>query len=98
MTLKPWHLKIGLAAGIFILAAYLGAIIFGDNGLMELNRKKAQLEKIQAENQGIEKKNQALYRRVNRLKNDPAYLEHVVRQQLHVVGEDQLVFKFKSHN
>jgi len=96
MTLKPWHLKIGLAAGIFILAAYLGAIIFGDNGLMELNRKKAQLEKIQAENQGIEKKNQALYRRVNRLKNDPVYLEYIIRRELSLVGEDEIVFKFKK--
>ncbi len=96
MTFKPWQLKIGLAAAILILAAYLGAILFGDNGLIALNRKKAQLEEIQAENRVIEKDNRALYRRVNRLKNDPAYLEYIIRQELSLVGEDEIVFKFEK--
>ncbi|MFP4225823.1 MAG: FtsB family cell division protein [Desulfobacterales bacterium] len=96
MTFKPWQLKIGLAAAILILAAYLGAILFGDNGLIELNKKKARLEEIQAENQAIEKDNRALYRRVNRLKNDPAYLEYIIRQELSLIGEDEIVFKFKK--
>ena len=98
MTFKPWQLKFGLAAGIVILAAYLGATIFGDNGLMDLNRKKAQLKKIQAENQVIEKDNLVLYRRVNRLKNDPTYLEYIIRQELSLVGEDEIVFKFRSED
>ena len=98
MTFKPWQLKLGLAAAILILMAYLGAIIFGDNGLMDLNRKKAQLKKIQAENQAIEKDNLALYRRVDRLKNDPAYLEYIIRQELSLVGEDELVFKFRAED
>ena len=98
MTFKPWQLKIGLAAGILILAAYLGATIFGGNGLMDLNRKKAQLKKIQAENQVIEKDNLVLYRRVNRLQNDPTYLEYIIRQELSLVGEDEIVFKFRSED
>jgi len=98
MRVKPLYLKLAMVVGILFLLYYLGGIVAGDNGLMDLNRKQARLEKIQTENKRIERENQALYRRVNRLKNDPAYLEHVVRQQLHVVGEDQLVFKFKSHN
>ena len=98
MHVKPLYLKLAMVVGILFLVYYLGGIVAGDNGLMDLNRKQARLEKIQAENERIERENQALYRRVNRLKNDPAYLEHVVRQQLHVLGEDQLVFKFKSDN
>ena len=96
MTIKPLHLKIGLTAGLFILAAYFMVIIFGDNGLIDLNRKKARLNKIQAENQAIEKENLRLYRRVNRLKNDPEFLEYIIRQELYLIGEDELVFKFKS--
>ena len=96
MTIKPFHLKIGLAAGIFILAAYFMVIIFGDNGLIDLNRKKTRLKEIQAENQAIEKENFRLYRRVNRLKNDPEFLEYIIRQELSLIGEDELVFKFKS--
>ena len=98
MSVKPLYFKLAILVGIVFLLYYLGDIVAGDNGLMDLNRKQARLEKIQTENKRIERENQALYRRVNRLKNDPAYLEHVVRQQLHVVGEEQLVFKFKSDN
>ena len=96
MTIKPLHLKLGLAAGICILAAYFGIIIFGDNGLIDLNRKKARLNKIQTENQALEKENLALYRRVNRLQNDPEFLEFIIRQELFLIGEEQIVFKFKS--
>mgnify|MGYP006290061803 FL=1 len=98
MSVKPLYFKLAILVGIVFLLYYLGDIVAGDNGLMDLNRKQARLEKIQTENKRIERENQALYRRVNRLKNDSAYLEHVVRQQLHVLGEDQLVFKFKSDN
>ena len=98
MSVKPLYLKLAMVIGIVFLLYYLGDIVAGDNGLMDLNSKHARLEQIQTANKQIERKNQALYRRVNRLKNDPAYLEHVVRQQLHVVGEDQIVFKFNSDN
>jgi len=97
-SVKPLYLKLAIAVGILFLIYYMGGIVAGDNGLMDLNRKQTRLERIQATNKRIERENQALYRRVNRLKNDPAYLEHVVRQQLHLVDEDQLVFKFKSEN
>lgn len=96
MTIKPLHLKIGLAIGIFILVAYFGVIIFGDNGLLDLNRKRERLHAIQAENKTIEKESINLYRRVNRLKNDPDYLEYIIRRELCVIGEDQIIFKFNS--
>lgn len=98
MSVKPLYLKLAMVIGIVFLLYYLVDIVAGDNGLMDLNSKQARLEQIQTANKQIERENQALYRRVNRLKNDPAYLEHVVRQQLHVVGEDQIVFKFNSDN
>ena len=98
MSAKPLYIKLAMGIGILFLLYYLGGIVAGDKGLMDLNHKQARLEEIKAANKQIERENQALYRQVNRLKNDPTYLEHVVRKQLHVVGEDQLVFKFKSDN
>jgi len=98
LRLKPLYLKIGLAIGIFVLVAYLGIIVFGDNGLLDLNRKKERLRAIQAKNRTVEKESVDLYRRVTRLKNDPLYLEYVIRQELCVVGEDEIVFKFNSRD
>ncbi len=96
MTLRPVHIKIGLLVGILLLVAYFGRIALGDHGWLELNRKKQRLETIEAANSAIEDENLRLYRRVNRLKNDPEYLEYIIRRELSVIGEDQIVFKFES--
>lgn len=96
MTTKPSHLKIGLAATVFILVAYFGVIIFGDNGLLDLNRKKERLYTIQAKNKAIENKSINLYRKLDRLTKDTNYLEYIIRQELCFVGEDEIVFRFDS--
>jgi cell division protein FtsB len=98
MTLRPFHLKIAMAAALLFLAAYFAGAVFGENGLADLNRKQSRLEKIRTENDRLEKENRDLYRRVSRMKTDPVYLEHVIRHQLSVVGSDQIVFKFASDN
>ncbi|MFO7838391.1 MAG: septum formation initiator family protein [Desulfosalsimonadaceae bacterium] len=89
-------LKTGLICGVLFLLLFLGFSVLGDNGLLDVIRKKDRLHAIEAKNQKIERQNQDLYRRVRRLKNDPRYLEYVIRQQLSVVGPEQIVFKFES--
>ncbi len=89
-------LKIGLISGVLFLLFFLGYAVLGDNGLLDVIRKKEHLHAIEAKNQKMESRNQELYRRVKRLKTDPRYLEYVIRQQLSVVGPDQIVFKFES--
>ena len=96
ISFKPMHIKIGIAICVLFLIYYLGGSVFGENGLMDLKRKQAQLECVENTNRRIEEKNRELYRQVDRLKNDPAYLEHVVRQQLCVVDKEELVFIFQS--
>jgi len=98
MMLRPFHIKLGLVSGTLILVAYCGGIVLGNHGLLDLNRKRQHLKTIQAENRTIEKGNLMLYRRVDRLKNDPEYLEFIIRQELSVIGEDQIVFKFETGN
>ncbi|MCF8023864.1 MAG: septum formation initiator family protein [Desulfobacteraceae bacterium] len=78
-----------LAAGIYLLA-----IIFGDRGLMELKSMHKDLRAVQEKNARIEEENTALYRTINRLKNDPEYIEYTARRELHMVAPDEIVFKF----
>lgn len=89
-------LKIGLISGVLFLIFFLGYAVWGDNGLLDVIRKKEHLHAIEAKNRQIESRNQDLYRRVKRLKTDPRYLEYVIRQQLSVVDPEQIVFKFQS--
>lgn len=91
-------------ADIFLWAAalamgiYLVAIIFGDHGLLELKSMRQSLNTVQEKNTRLEKENRALYRTINRLKNDPEYIEQIARQELHMVARDEIVFKFVTDN
>jgi len=38
-----------------------------------------------------------MYRTIDRLQNDPAFLENVARQELGMIRSDELIFKFKSN-
>jgi cell division protein FtsB len=44
----------------------------------------------------LEKKNRALYGNIQRLKNDPEYIENIARTELGMVGKDELVYQFRK--
>ncbi|MFP4452767.1 MAG: FtsB family cell division protein [Desulfosalsimonas sp.] len=91
---KSTKADICLWAAAFAMGIYLLAIVFGDHGLLTLKSMKENLISVQNENARLEKENMALYRAINRLKNDPEYIKHIARQELHMVADDEIVFKF----
>lgn len=78
------------------LAVYLLVIVFGDQGLLELKSMQKQLNAIKQENAVLERQNAELYRSINRLKNDPAYIEQTARRELQLVRPEEIVFKFET--
>ena len=76
----------------------LGAlIVFGDNGLSELNRLKRELAGIIGENEEVSNENLSLYQEIDRLKNDYEYIENVARDQLGVIKRDEVIIKVKEN-
>ncbi|MCG6974574.1 MAG: septum formation initiator family protein [Desulfobacterales bacterium] len=71
-------------------------IIFGENGLTDLYRLKAKRDRIVKQTGELTKKNLSLYREIERLKNDPKYLENVARKELGVIGKDEVIIKVKK--
>ena len=47
-------------------------------------------------NHELIQKNLSLYREIERLKNDPEYVENVARNELGVIGKDEVVIKVKK--
>ncbi len=70
-------------------------IVFGENGLTDLNRLKIKKDDLSLKNEELTKKNLSLYREIERLKNDPGYVENVARQELGVIGKDEVIIKVK---
>jgi cell division protein FtsB len=91
---KPVYFKIGLVLGVLILIGYVSLIFIGKNGLGDLNAMKQELQNINIKNEEIRQENVEIYRKIERLKTDPVYMENIAREELKMIGEKEMVFKF----
>ena len=66
-------------------------IVFRDNGLVELSRLRAQERSLADQNETFARENVSLYRTIDRLKNDPVYIESVARNELGMVGKNDVI-------
>lgn len=71
-------------------------IILGDNGLIDLNILKKQKNTLIEENQKIQQEISSLSTEIDRAKNDPVYIEAVARQELGMIGKDEVILKFNK--
>ena len=88
--------KILLSFAILALSSLLFFVIFGENGLADLNLLKQERNLLLEKNRELEQKNIALYREIHRLKNDLKYIESVARRELGMIGKDEVIFKLKN--
>lgn len=88
--------KVALAAVILLLFNLFLVVIFGENGWVDYRRVRRERERMIGVNDEINRENLALYREIDRLKNDLEYLENVARQELGMIGKNEMIIKFKS--
>jgi len=93
---KPVHVKITLVFALLILISCVAIIIFGDNGLNDLNAMKQELKHLKEQNKALQRQNIKMHRMVKRLKEDPEFIENIARQELKMIGEDEVAFKFQK--
>ena len=86
---------VGISAGMIIFAL-MGLICFSDKGLMDMRQMNAIKADIERKNVEIQVENKELYRKINRLKTDMSYIENIARQEMGMVGEEDVVLKFKD--
>lgn len=80
-----------LAGTAVVLFNLMLLMVFGDNGLVELARMRAQEHSLADQNEALARENVELYRTIGRLKNDPVYIESVARNELGMVGKDDVI-------
>jgi cell division protein FtsB len=79
-------------AGV-LLFSLLFFIIFGEHGLIDLNTLRNEKDQLAEKSEQLTRKNLSLSVEIDRLKHDPKYIENVARQELGMVGEDELILK-----
>jgi len=91
---KNWLLTLVLCISLLILPImWLG---FGKNGFLNLYRMELERQANIKRVQQISRDNQALMDEIQRLKSDDRYIEAVARRELGLVGERDLVYRFKA--
>lgn len=93
--MKP-NEKILLSSVILLMFFIFLFILFGNNGLFDLRLLKQEKNRLIEKNDGLNQKNLLLYREIERLKNDLEYVEHMARQELGMVGQDEVVVKINE--
>lgn len=81
---------------IVVIFSMTVLIMFGDKGLADLNILKKGRDGLIEKNSMLMQENLILYRSIERLKNDPGFIENVARQELGVIGENELIIKIEQ--
>ena len=85
-----------LVLAIMTMFLMLLFIVFGENSLTDLYQLKIKKDNLSKKNDVLKKENLYLYREIERLKNDPEYVEDVARKELGVIGKDEVIIKVKK--
>jgi cell division protein FtsB len=85
-----------ISISILLLLALFFFIIVSEHGLADLRFLKKERNKLVEENQKLTRENQTISVEIDRLKHDPAYIESIARQELGMIGEDEIILKSQS--
>lgn len=83
--------------GIFNLAL-LSKAVWGPTGMLEYHALKEQLALLQQRIGDLDGENLALSREIRLLHSDKKYMEKMVRQRLHYLRDNEVVYIFANPN
>ena len=80
-------------AGVFLLALWVAFhVVFGPNGMMVYQRKRAEYRAVQKEIESLQQENQRLQQQIKGLKTDPKVIEREAREQLRYARPGETVY------
>jgi cell division protein FtsB len=85
-----------LSISVLLLLGLFFFILVSEHGLADLRFIKKERDRLVEENQKLTGINRALSLEIDRLKHDPAYIESIARQELGMIGADEIILKSKS--
>ena len=88
------HLTMIMAVMAIVFTFFL--IIVGDKGISDLQLMKNERQAIVGTHAELRRKNLQLYHEIERLKNDPAYIEAIARKDLGLVGKKEIVINMSN--
>lgn len=82
-----------VSASVFLIVSLMFFIMFSERGLADLNQMKKERDRLSSQNRQIIQENIGLGVEIDRLNNDPSYIESVARREFGMIGQDEIVVK-----
>ena len=79
-------------AGLIITFSYFTT--FGERGLLHLWRLSEDKRKVDEKNFQLQRRNEILRERIHRLRHDDRFLEKLAREELGLVREGEILYRF----
>ena len=84
------------SASFFAMILVLWIIFAPNRGVLDMIGSRSEIKRLQAENQRLAGENKALQEEINRLENDPSYLEEKARKEYGMLKENEVLYIFKK--
>lgn len=83
--------------GLFLAFLLLLWIVFAPSkGIYALHKAKKEIFRLQEENKKLAAQNKELQKEINRLQDDPAYLEEKARKDYGMLKKNEMLYIFKK--
>ncbi len=89
-------MKRRVLAGVVLGIVAIGLLIFGGAGVVKVWQMKQEVEALEREIRALRAEADRLNRTVDRLREDPALIEQIAREELGMVKGGEKVLKFPS--
>lgn len=90
-----WKVSILFCLGVVNLALFC-KMIWGPTGLLEFHALKQQYTALQDKISQLDSENMALSRDIRLMQSDPEYVEKMIRQKLHYLRANEIVYIFAN--
>ena len=95
MTSLVRFVRIALPASLLLAAAVMVPLkVFDHRGLARVDRLRQELLTLEEENRAIQRENDAFRQQIHAFHSDPGYIEKVARDELGMVGPDEIIYQF----
>ena len=87
-------MKPRVVGAALVLLLFVALAVYGWHGVVRLQQMHEQLQSLERENVALRREAERLVQVIDRLRNDPAYLERIAREERGMVRPGETVLKF----
>jgi cell division protein FtsB len=87
-----------LVGGVLAVVLVVGLGVYGWRGVVRLQQMREQLETLERDNATLRQQAARLTQTIDRLRNDPTYLEQIAREEQGMVRPGDTILKFPARD